>query len=81
VSDEGMNRLARADVREVLAGFGIAAARRAVGTDASEEVLLVTPGDFEAIDAERVALAVMEVLPHTKVWIIREHPAWVTEEL
>jgi len=30
---------------------------------------------YDRIDPTEVALAVMAVLPHTKVWVIEEHPA------
>jgi hypothetical protein len=76
-----MERFAREDVRDVLARFGVLTARRAVDTDASEEVLLLRPEDFSSIEPDEVALAVMAVLPHTKVWVIREHPAWTSEAL
>jgi hypothetical protein len=76
-----MGRFAREDVREVLARFGVSAAQRAVDTDASEEVVLLRPEDFDSIGPDEVALAIMAVLPHTKVWVIREHPAWTTEAL
>jgi hypothetical protein len=81
VSGSGMERFAREDVREVLARFGVVTARRVVDTDASEEVLLLRLDDFESIDPDELALAVMEVLPHMKVWVISEHPAWTAEEL
>jgi len=28
-----------------------------------------------------VTLAVMHVLPHTKVWVIENHETWASEEL
>lgn len=81
MSASGMHPSARADVRMVLAGFGITSAQRAVDTDPSEEVLLLSTADFAQVDPEAVALAVMQVLPSTKVWVIEEHPAWEVEPL
>jgi hypothetical protein len=73
---------ARQDIRTVLQErFGIPAARRAIGTDSSEEVILLAAEVFARIDPTAVALAVMDVLPHVKVWVIEEHPAWDSEQL
>lgn len=79
MNDSGMGEFAREDVHTVLGRFGIAAASRAVGTDESEEVVLLTAEDFVRVDPDAVARALMEVLPHTKVWVIQEHPAWSSE--
>lgn len=81
MTEEAMDRFTREDLRAVLAHFGISSARRAVGTDPSEEVLLVDSGDYQRIDATEVATAIMGVLPHVKVWIIELHPAWESEPL
>jgi len=75
-SGEPLGRFAREDIRTVLANFGISHARRAADTDATEEAILLSPEDFARIDPTEVAIAVMAVLPHTKVWIVEEHPAW-----
>lgn len=69
------------DVREVLAGFGISTARRAIPIDATEEVILLRAEDFARIDATQVALAIMAVVPHTAVAVIAEHPAWQSEPI
>jgi hypothetical protein len=79
--DMSMGRWARGHVRAVLARFGVAAARRARNTDPTEEVILLSSADFARIDHDEVALAVMEVLPHTKVLIIEESHFWSTEDL
>lgn len=76
-----LDPLARQSVRAVLARFGILSAQRAVDTDSSEEVILVQSGDFASIDASRVAIAIMDVLPHTKVWVVEANPAWDAEPL
>lgn len=79
--DEAMGPLARKDIRAVLAGFGVSSARRAVPLDPTEEVILLSPSDFARIDPREVAIAVMAVLPHTKVWVIEANPKWVVEDL
>lgn len=81
MTDPGMGNFAREDVYTVLGEFGIATASRAVGTDGSEVVILLTAEDFIRVDPDAVARALMEVLPHAKVWVIQEHPAWTSEPL
>lgn len=81
VTESGMGPLARKDIRTVLARFGISSARRAVDTDATEEVILLSPDDFVRIDPREVTIAVMGVVPHTKVLIVEEHPLWNVEDL
>ncbi len=81
MTDAGMGDFAREDIHTVLGEFGISVASRAVGTDASEEVILLTAEDFARVDSDAVARAIMEVLPHTKVWVIEEHTAWTSEPL
>ncbi|MEZ5096459.1 MAG: hypothetical protein R2731_10260 [Nocardioides sp.] len=76
-----MGRFAREDIRAVLASFGIASARRAVGTGEDEEILLIAKDDYERTDNVAVTAAVMDALPHVKVWVIPESPAWETEPL
>jgi len=76
-----MERSAREDVREVLRRFGIGSARRASTTDATEEVILLAPADAEVIDADELTLALMNVLPHKKVWVTADGPRWTSEEL
>ena len=41
-----MGRFAREDIRAVLASFGIASAKRAVGTGEDEEILLIAKEDY-----------------------------------
>lgn len=74
-----MGRLAREDVHAVLSRFGIAEARRAITVDSTEEVILLAEQDFEAVDVRGLTLALMEVLPHIKVWVAQEHPRWSSE--
>lgn len=79
--DATMGPWAREDIRAVLAGFGVSSARRAVPRDPTEEVILLSPSDFARIDPREVSLAVMAVLPHTKVAVIEENPHWDAEVL
>ena len=60
--EETMGAFAREDIRAVLARFGISSARRAVTTDSTEEVILLSKRDFAQIDANEVTTAVMAVL-------------------
>lgn len=76
-----MERFAREDVREVLARFGVDSARRASTTDATEEVILLGPVDADRVDVNALTLALMEVLPHTKVWVTADGPRWTSEEI
>lgn len=76
-----MEGFAREDVRAVLASFGVSHASRATTTDSSEEVILLAKSDFAAVDVRALTLALMDILPHTKVWVAEEHPRWVTEPI
>ena len=79
VTHEGRGRFAREDAWAVLKRFGVSSAERATGTGADEEIILLPRSDFAKIDAKVLALALMEVLPHMKVWVIEQHSAWQTE--
>ncbi len=81
MSDPGLGPYARQDIRAALARFGISTANRAVGTDPTEEVILLHAQDFEHIDTHEVTAAIKDVLPDTKVWVIQEHPEWEAEPL
>lgn len=74
-----MERFAREDVLAALARFGVAGASRATTTDSSEEVILLAKADLESVDVQELTLALMDVLPHMKVWVVEEGPRWVTE--
>ncbi|WP_146844082.1 hypothetical protein [Cellulomonas composti] len=76
-----MKPFARDDVKAVLARFGIDSAFRVPDVDPSEEIIVLRAADFEVIDPDKVALAIMTVLPNVKVWVIQEHVAWQVEEL
>lgn len=77
-----MDEVARSDVRTVLRDrFGIVQARRATDTDSTEEILLLTAEDFLGIDEAAVTLAIMDVLPHVKVWVTQESPSYDSERL
>ena len=72
---------ARENVRAVLARFGILSAQRAADADPTEEVILLGRDDFVSIDPTEIALAIMEVLPNTKVWVVEVNPTWNAEPL
>jgi hypothetical protein len=61
--------LLREDVRAALSDFGIRDASRLILSDDTEEVVLIPRYEYERIEVERLTLALMEVLPHTKVWV------------
>jgi hypothetical protein len=81
VNEEGMGRLAREDVHAVLSRFGIAEASRAIPADPTEEAIFVSKQDFESVDVRELTLALMDVLPHTKVWVFEEDLSWSTEPI
>ena len=76
-----MDSSTRETVRAVLAGFGIASAQCAPDIDPTELVILVSAHDFARIDHDEVALAVMPVVPGTKVWVIETSAVWRPEPL
>jgi hypothetical protein len=76
-----MDRFAREDVMEVLGRFGVSAARRAAGTDSSEEIILVSEDVFKHLDADGLTRALMDVLPHVKVWVAPDGPRWSSEAI
>jgi hypothetical protein len=68
-------------VREILAKHGVERSRRAVPVDPTEEVLLLANPDFRRVDVAGVVRDLMEVLPHTKVWVVEDGPKWKSEPL
>jgi hypothetical protein len=70
---------ARVNLRAVLERFGVAGARRALTTDATEEVILLADKEYRVVDHDALTLALMEVLPDTKVWVIPDGPGWSSE--
>lgn len=72
-----MEPFPREDVLGVLGGFGITGVRRAEPSDdAAEEVVLVPPELLSSLDVDQLTLAVMKVIPHTKVWVVPDAPQW-----
>ena len=76
-----MDQFARRDVLAVLARFEITSARRAVAVDPTEEVILPGAADSSRVDVEALTLALYEVLPHTKVWVVPDSDRWTSEAL
>lgn len=77
-----MNRYAREDIRQVLDRFGISAARRAADTEGTEEeIILLSKDAYDSADIDSLTRALMAVLPHTKVWVVADHPRWNSEPL
>jgi hypothetical protein len=76
-----MDRFAREDVRRVLSRYGIGTARRAADADGSEEIILVSQSVYEQVDVDGLTRALMEVLPHAKVWVAPDNPRWSSEPI
>jgi hypothetical protein len=76
-----VKQFAREAVRDVLRQFGVQECRRAKPADPTEEVFLLPPECFAAADAHALTIALMEVLPHTKVWVVAESTQWDSETL
>jgi hypothetical protein len=76
-----LDQLARRDVREVLKRFGVENARRATSSDPTEEVFLLGQPDYDRSDPEEITIALMEVFPHTKVWVVADGPMWTAEPI
>jgi len=76
-----MDRFAREDVMMVLRRYGITAARRAADADPSEEIILLSQGVYEQVDVDGLTRALMDVLPHMKVWVVPDHPRWSSEPI
>ena len=71
-----MESFPRKDVLAAFAQIGVTNVRRASPVDPGEEVFLLSADDFGRIDAQSATVAVMDVLPHTKVWIVEDGPEW-----
>jgi len=76
-----MERFAREDVLQVLSRYGISAARRAVPADSSEEIILVSQDVYEQADIDGLTRALMDVLPHAKVWVAPDNQRWSGEPI
>ena len=81
VAEGGMERFAREDVLATLERFGVSHAKRATTSDSTEEIVLLSETDFESVDVHALTLALMETLPHTKVWVAADGPLWSAESL
>jgi hypothetical protein len=76
-----MDRIQLVDVKQVLARYGISSARRAVALDPTEETILLSGADFRAADVDKLTLDLMNVIPHTKVWVVEDGPRWEAEAI
>jgi hypothetical protein len=76
-----LDRFAREDVMQVLSRYGVSAARRAADTDNSEEIILVSESDYKVIDVGGLTQALMDVLPHMKVWVAPDNSRWSSEPI
>jgi hypothetical protein len=76
-----MDQFAREDVMGVLGRYGISDAHRAADTDGSEEIILVSESIYKQIDVDGLTRALMDVLPHKKVWVAPDTPRWSSEPI
>ena len=76
-----MDRFAREDVMGVLNQYGITAARRAADADGSEEIILLSQDVYDQVDVDGLTRALMDVLPHVKVWVAPDHTRWSSEPI
>jgi hypothetical protein len=75
-----MERFAREDVVAVFRRFGERNVRRVTDSDETEAIFLV---ENDIVDPEltKLTLALMDVLPNTKVYVITDGPRWISEPL
>jgi hypothetical protein len=76
-----MDGFARQDVMQILSRHRISAAWRVADADGSEEMILVSPGVYEQVDVDGLSRALMDVLPHLKVWVAPDNPQWSSEPI
>ena len=76
-----MEKFTREDVLEVLCRYGVAFARRAIGTDESEEIIFLSESVYSKVDVDGLTRALMDVLPHVKVWMAPDNPRWSSETI
>lgn len=76
-----MEKFAREDVRQILERYGIQTARRATTTDDTEEVVILDAHDYRSAPIEELTLALMDVLPHVKVWVVPWNVRWKSEPI
>lgn len=74
-----MERSVRKQVRKVMRGFGVTAARRATTTNDGEEVFLLSPPDLFAVDVKALTKALTAVLPGTRIWVVQDTARSVSE--
>ena len=76
-----MERFAREDVMEVLGRYGITSARRAADTDETEEIILLSEDLYGQVDVDALTRALIDVLPHVKVWVAPDGSRWTSEPI
>jgi hypothetical protein len=81
VGGDDSEAVPRTEMRACLAQFAIASAWRAADTDPTEEIILISATDFARVNVHELTAALMDVLPHTKVWVIKANPMWKSEPL
>ena len=77
-----MDRFTREDVMDVLRRYGISSARRADNSeDETEEIILLADETYARVDIDALTRALIDVLPHKKVAVIRDGPRWPGEPI
>ena len=71
----------RENLRQVLTELGLANARRALISNATEEVILLTEHDYSGIDVESVSSAIAALLPGKKIAVVPQHKRWRSEPI
>ena len=75
-----VEQFAREDVVATLKEFGVVRGWRAITTDATEEVILLTEADYAKVDVRELTLALMNVFPH-QVAVVPRHEKWRYEPI
>ena len=78
---EGIGSFDRENLTQVLAAFGISGARRALISNATEEIILLTEHDYSRIDVEAVLRAAAAVFPEKKTAVVPQSERWRSEPI
>lgn len=69
----------RENLRRTLAEFGVTTARRAMNSNPTEEVILLSGRDYAIVDREALTRAIADTLPGKKVAVIEQTGHWRSE--
>lgn len=71
----------RENLRRVLGDFGITGARRALVSNETEEVILLSDDDYSRIDIDAFSRAVAAVFQDKKVAAVPQNERWRSEPI